>query len=381
MFSALANADKSSFYDFYLMVPGKFSKENEKRILKLKKQYNCDIHFISLKDKFKDIKMSIPHISYVTYFRLLAGDLLPQKYNKCLYIDTDICVCSDLYELYSSKIENNYVAGVIAATYLFSAEKNCERLKLPSVSSYINAGVLLMNLKQIRKDNMTQKFISMIANNYQSQDQDIINVSCYKKIAILPLKFNLMTKYPNLWKRDSEGYKRLQNIYGDNNIQQAIASPVIIHYANPEKPWNNKKLPLADIWWKYANMTKIFNKKFIHIKPYIFFPYYLLAILWMKFIYIPILKFIKHSRAIRYSHSYRGKIDILNTNVDKILNSVQTIKNDIQKKIDIINNQQNDLIKLLNNNYTNIKNQLDLLQNKFSEHEEKELKPRKTKTN
>ena len=53
---------------------------------------------------------------------------------------------------------NNYIAGVIAAGYYFAESLNCKRLNLPSMRQYVNAGVLLMNLKQIRKNDKTIVF-------------------------------------------------------------------------------------------------------------------------------------------------------------------------------------------------------------------------------
>ena len=344
MLSILKNASKSSFYDFYLLIPGDFSKKNKKNILQLKNKYNCDVHFINLNDTFKNTKMSIKHISYVTYFRLLAADLLPVKYSKCIYLDTDICVHSDLNELYTFDIEDNYVAGVPAAAYIFNKDMHIKRLKIQSVNNYINAGVLIMNLKEIRKDNLTEKFLSLMNNNYESQDQDIINVACYKRIKILPLRFNLMTKYAGLFNQKLQSYTALKEIYEESNIKEALEKPVIIHFANPEKPWQNKKLPLSDIWWSYAYATPYFHKK-RNIKPYLLFPYYLIAMVFMKYIKIPVLKFVKHTKQIWYSHSHRGKMDMLNKNFTKIMQSVISVKNDMTNQITQIKNQQSNLEK------------------------------------
>ena len=51
------------------------------------------------------------------------------------------------------------------------------------MNKYVNAGVLLINLKQIRENNVTQKFIELAKINIDSQD--IINIASYGKIKIL----------------------------------------------------------------------------------------------------------------------------------------------------------------------------------------------------
>ena len=57
---------------------------------------------------------------------------------------------------------------------------------------YVNTGVLLMNLKKIREDNMTQKFIKLSKRTYDFQAQDILNIACYGKILTLPPKYNVL---------------------------------------------------------------------------------------------------------------------------------------------------------------------------------------------
>lgn len=252
MVSMLENADESTFYDYWLLVPSVFTSENTKRITGLKERYSCDIHFIDMKNAFSDLKMQISHITSPTYYRLLAADILPKEYDKCIYLDVDICVCKDLSELFSMNMEDNYIAGVIASGYVFNEKANCQRLKLDSMRQYVNAGVLLMNLKQIRKDNLTAKFIELSKNNYSSQDQDVVNVACYGKIKLLPFKYNVMTKYYVMRGGVYENDVRLRELFTEEEIQEASDDPVIIHYADKIKPWNSSKVYLASCWWKYA---------------------------------------------------------------------------------------------------------------------------------
>ena len=256
MVSILENAKETTYYDFYLMVPSAFSKNNEKTILTLKDIYNCDIHFIDMKDAFSDLTMRIAHITSPTYYRLLAGDLLPKEYGKCIYLDVDICVCQDLSELYNIDMGNNYIAGVVAAGYYFSEAANCKRLNLPSMKTYVNAGVLLMNLKQIRQDKMTEKFVELSKKNYSSQDQDVVNVACYGKIITLPPKYNAMIT------RLQQNDPRLRDLYAEEDIWEANISPCIIHYANKNKPWNSNFVYMEQYWWNIARKTPYINKVF-----------------------------------------------------------------------------------------------------------------------
>jgi len=235
MISILENGYKNTYYNFYLLVPHTFSKKNENKILEINNKYKCYINFIYFKNVFENIIMKIPHITLTTYYRLLIGEYLPKEIEKCIYLDVDICVLKDLSELFLIEMKNNYIAGVVAAGYYFNEKENCERLNLPSMRQYVNAGMLVMNLKQIRKDNMTLKFLELSKKNYTSQDQDVLNVACYGKIITLPPKFNAMIY------RLKENSSLLRDLYKEEDIIEANNSPYIIHYAGKEKPWNSKE--------------------------------------------------------------------------------------------------------------------------------------------
>lgn len=97
------------------------------KILSIADKYTCYIYFINVDEKiFKDIIMKIPHITVQTYYRLLIGELLPNEINKCIYLDSDICVCKDLSELFNIDIKDNYLAGVVAPSHYFSEDRHCK---------------------------------------------------------------------------------------------------------------------------------------------------------------------------------------------------------------------------------------------------------------
>ena len=137
---------------------------------------------------------------------MLVGDLLPKELNKCIFLDVDICVCKDLSEIFNIDIKDNYIAGVLDPDFYLSEEQNCKRLNISSMKQYVNIGILIMNLKEIRINNMTQKFIELSKKNYESHGQDVINVACYGKIMTLSLKYNSIVKV-------LKGYNNILRVY------------------------------------------------------------------------------------------------------------------------------------------------------------------------
>ena len=97
--SALEHKYNNTYYTFFLLVPRNFSESFKNKIMEIMDKYLCNINFIYVNKIFENIKMKIPHITFITYYRLLIGYLLPKEINKCIYLDVDICVCKDLSEL------------------------------------------------------------------------------------------------------------------------------------------------------------------------------------------------------------------------------------------------------------------------------------------
>lgn len=95
------------------------------------------------------------------------------------------------------------------------------------------------------------------------------------------------------------------------------------------------------------------------LRNWLLLPYYLLSNIGMKCVRLPILKFKKHVKSWIYSHSHRGKMDMLNNNFRQIMSTMQSVQNNIQKQIDNVKSQQNELVKQLNNNANNTKSQID----------------------
>ena len=245
MLSALQNAKENTFYDFYLIVHPNFTDKRKEQINKLKNKYTCSINFIDMEERFNNL--GIPAASW---YRLIVADLLPEKIDKCIFLDCDVCVCTDLSQLYNTDLNDNYLAGVLLRGYNLSIEHeiHCKILNIPSMKQAINSGVVIYNLKQIRTDNITQKFIKLLNKDWPSYDQDIMNAVCYGKIKLLPPKYNVMVKHLFI-----NGII-LNELCSKEEIEEAKNTPGIIHYLDEKKPWKGF-FKYGKYWWKVAIKT------------------------------------------------------------------------------------------------------------------------------
>ena len=127
------------------------------------------------------------HFTPYAQLRLFA-DMIPELPYKLIYLDTDTVVNGDLKELFKINI-TDYELACVDDLYNWL---NPYRWK---VKHYFNSGVLLLNMKEIKKTKLFKKSRELVANKKMiSPDQDALNFLVKKKL-MLPEKFNAKDKY------------------------------------------------------------------------------------------------------------------------------------------------------------------------------------------
>ena len=240
--SILENCSKDYFYHFHVLTTD-LDKSYEEKFAKYESE-NVKIEFISLRETLTKIKVKFhlrDYYSIETYYRFFIANMYPQ-YDKVLYMDCDIVVLGDIAELYNNDITNLYLAAspeeVMAEVKVFGdyVEK---ALDVP-VPEYFNAGIMVMNLAEFRKDNIEKKFFEMI-NRFRfrvTQDEDYLNVLCKGKTKILDLGWN-----KTAFKNDK---------FDDKNLK-------LIHYKINWKPWKNRNVLYEEYFWNYAKKTEFYD--------------------------------------------------------------------------------------------------------------------------
>ena len=189
-------------------------------------------------------KETSKHITASTFIRLLMPSLIPE--DKCIYLDCDTIILSDLWELFKVSLEDNYIAGVSYDRYYGDYKYT---LGISKDSPYVNAGVLLYNLKQLRKDNVEKDFIRQITKLKDGKlvcaDQDIINFVCQNKILRLDFRFNFIPK---------------SYCYEDKLPFPMLSNCVVLHFADVYKPWNSLYIPYKWAFWENCLLSSYSNK-------------------------------------------------------------------------------------------------------------------------
>ena len=179
-----------------------------------------------------------------TMGRLFAADLLPAGVRRVLYLDCDTVVLKPLRRLWETKLSLPGAAGtgsVMAAVQEPTIYEEVKQyLDLGEKDPYFNAGVLLIDLKQWRKEDLTRKVLAYytgIAEQSLFNDQDALNGLLKGRIRTLSPRWNFFTNYRyfryDTLCRMQPSYRRIP----EEVFRKAKRYPAVIHYAGDERPW------------------------------------------------------------------------------------------------------------------------------------------------
>lgn len=265
--SAVINTNSDNKYIFFILVEKDVSDAVKKMFLSVIDGYPyITLNFLIVGHLIGKVNIfqngPVKGVSLVTYYRFLLPDLLPE-YDKALYIDTDTIIKNDVAQIYEYNMNDAYVAGVRDIVEYQNETVRCKELSIDSLHTYINAGVILLNLKKLRDTNLAHKMLKVAStSSFPYNDQDIINSLCYGYIAILPFRCNVILDYLSNPSTISE----VLNIDYEKETKQ----PIILHFAGRSKPWYTKDVLFASQWWDVALSLEspIFKRefrKFMHL--------------------------------------------------------------------------------------------------------------------
>ena len=167
--------------------------------------------------------------------------------DKVIYLDGDIVVRKDLRELWETDIDGKFVAAVSDRhAFFFKGKTLEERIGYPH-DNYFNSGVMLLNLKLMRENRLTEKLYDYRRNGRNDfMDQDALNAIMSGNAKFLPFRYNMIAtclRYSNP--------KLLSMYYPETyakDVVELFEQSVIYHYASAAKPWKNINVAFRDVW-------------------------------------------------------------------------------------------------------------------------------------
>lgn len=242
--SLIENSSEENTYLIKILNTG-IGERNKAEIEKYQRK-NVEIEFVDLGSYIESIKDKLytrDYYSKTTYFRLFLPNLYPQ-FDKVLYLDSDIVILDDIAKLYNTDMEDALVAAAPDDVIRFNEVFQIYVEKVVGVADYhryFNAGILLMNLKEMRRIEFQEKFIYSLdrITFAVAQDQDYLNRLCKGRVKFLERTWNRMPiQDPSIATEDVK----------------------LVHYNLAFKPWHFEDILYKEFFWEYAKKTAFFDE-------------------------------------------------------------------------------------------------------------------------
>jgi len=239
--SLIANA--SMEYDYKIIVINTGLMPENIAKVKANEKPGFTIDFVDISESLESIRSyfkDVYHFSIVTYYRLFIASLFPQ-YDKIVYLDCDLVVLGDISELYNVDLKDNILAAAPEQYVRNTAEfrRYAEIALGVDPDMYVNAGVLVINLAEFRKNRIESKFTHLATEfdfDLLDPDQAYLNYLCAGKIHVLP----------NGWNKEPMDLP----CEGKKNI---------VHYALYKKPWQYDDVIDGEYFWNYAKVSPFYE--------------------------------------------------------------------------------------------------------------------------
>ena len=169
-----------------------------------------------------------------TWYRVFLPELLPDS-GKLLYLDSDLIVLGSLGELFHTDLAGHWV-GAVTNVFQHNHLHRPAQLGLAGPEVYFNAGVLLMNLEEMRRDCCTEALLEYgrrEAHRLEWRDQDALNVVLGGRRLPLHPRWNCMNSILV--------FESAKEVFGADAVQQARTNAAIRHFEGPDtnKPWHH----------------------------------------------------------------------------------------------------------------------------------------------
>lgn len=265
-------------YDIVVLETNIHTYYKNKMINMLKARKNISLRFYNLGifgDYFELLNSkTTAYFTAATYYRMYAPEIFI-NYDRMFYLDCGLVVVGDFSELLKAEFGKSLLIAVpdvtvqgVAYSPLNKVIWRCDDylrdvLKIKDYKKYFQAGVMVFDLKNLRKFNFTEKCLDKLKTIDRPRwvDQDILNSILYGHVKYAKLKYNYTYhlqfsennyQIETIKKVDPDLYEQIKNI---NEMK-----PHIIHYTSSKKPWLFPYLKYADLWWYYASFTPFYNE-------------------------------------------------------------------------------------------------------------------------
>ncbi|MDY3558315.1 glycosyltransferase family 8 protein [Gemmata sp. JC673] len=243
LFSVAERLRPTEAADIYVL-DGGFTERSRDRFRRVLAATGRDVTIKFLQPQLKLLEGVPPgRMGAMAYLRVLIPDSLPPEITHAIYLDSDLLVQDSLADLWHERSEAHAIAAVpdYGGPQVSSPAclPNWSELGLPPDAPYINTGVLVMNLKWWRSENVGRRILDHSIrfrelNRYA--DQDGVNAVLCRECKTIDLRWNVPAylEFDSVFAiTDASWVKDLVAPQREERLDRGA----IVHFIGNRKPW------------------------------------------------------------------------------------------------------------------------------------------------
>ena len=217
-------------------------------------------HWIQAENISRELQMAVDadRGSLAQFARIFLSRHLDSEINRVLYIDCDTICKGSLYEMWNLDMKGKTVAALKDA---FSKYYRMN-INLQQNDLMFNSGVMLVDMTRWREHNVENHILNFIKERngfVEKGDQGALNAVLSHDCLCFDPTFNAITIFFDFNYSEMLRYRRPPQYYTEEQLQNAVDNPVIIHYTISflsKRPWmKGCKHRYVDEWLKYKAMS------------------------------------------------------------------------------------------------------------------------------
>ncbi len=270
IYSLLYTASKQYVYKLYILHTDLVTKDKKYLQQIVNNFANASLEFIDVS------KLALPwtqfdnksHFSKEIYFKLILAGIFPQ-YDRIIISDVDVIFNDDISPLYHRTPEKEfYYSGMGPIDTESLQQRMClykgfTREEQDSLYHEIAAGLMLVNLFAIRRDNKENALINCYKQNYKRfilPEQDCIALVCWPNLDYFPTRYLVSNLFYKKNFKNCHFFEDNPQFSGDKStaisyLQDALDNPVQLHYVGTHKPWNSFCCAKYRLWLRWLHKT------------------------------------------------------------------------------------------------------------------------------
>ena len=235
----------------YLHGPG-LRPASRRRLEAVAHERGGEIVFWEVAEELVDGLAVRDYFTSAMWYRILLPELLPDV-NRVLYLDVDTIVLGPIAPLWTEVDLDGALVGAVTNVFeTWRGTDHTDRLGLAQ-ADYFNSGVLLLNLKEMRRTGTVEEIrrvAAEVADDLVWPDQDVLNLVLGPRRVALDPRWNAMN---SLFVLDNAA-----DVFGAEAVAAAREHPIIRHFEGPgaNKPWQRgAAVPHAECYWRHRRAT------------------------------------------------------------------------------------------------------------------------------